>query len=595
VRPEPERRLAAVLAADVAGYSRLMATDEDATVRALGELREEVGRLLPEHRGRLVDFTGDNFLTEFPTALDAVRCAVAIQQLLGERNAGLPDARRMQLRIGVHLGDIRVEGERIYGDGVNIAARLEGLSEAGGIAVSDAVRGQVRSKLDLGWEDLGEQSVKNLPEPVRVFRARFGAGAEASPATDPSLPGLEELTVPGFGGRPAVAVLPFDNLSPDPEQEYFADGVAEDLITRLSCWRSLPVIARNSSFTYKGKAVDVKQVSRELGVRYVVEGSVRKAGRRVRVSAQLIDAPSGHHLWAETYDRELEDLFELQDEITTAIVAAINPELQRAEMERAVRKPPQSLDAYEHSMRGFWHFSRHSKGDNTTARSHFEKALEVDPGRAAALMGLVLTHSEELVQGWTNAPLASIAELERLEQRCSALDPRDPNCQRALAFIYAHTGRREQLMAACKLALELNPSDADAYGQLGYFQSLTGQPEEAIANLEKALRLNPRGELPWLYISGMAWAHMAAARYHDAVECLKRCLQWRPDYNLVYRGLAASYAQLGRLEEARAMAAECRRLEPDVSISKIELEISFADPAFIGPYFAALREAGIPE
>jgi adenylate cyclase len=578
----------------VAGYSRLMAADEDATVAALGELREAIDKLLPEHRGRLVDFTGDNFLTEFPTALDAVRCAAAIQQLLAERNAELPDARRMRLRIGVHLGDIRVEGERIYGDGVNIAARLEGLSQPGGIAVSDAVRGQVRSKLDLGWEDLGEQSVKNLPEPVRVFRARLGADAEASPATDPSLPGLEELTVPGFGGRPAVAVLPFDNLSRDPEQEYFADGIAEDLITRLSCWRSLPVIARNSSFTYKGKAADVKQVSRELGVRYLVEGSVRKAGQRVRVSAQLIDAPSGHHLWAETYDRELEDLFELQDEITTAIVAAINPELHRAERERAVRKPPQSLDAYEHSMRGFWHLSRHSKGDNATARSHFEKALELDPGNAATLMGLVYTHSADLV-GWSEAPLASIAELERLEQRCAALDPRDPDCQAALSLIYAHTGRREELMAACELALELNPSDANAYGRLGYFQSLTGQPEEAIANLEKALRLNPRGELSWANFSGMAWAHFAAARYDAAVECLKRCLQWRPDYNLAYRGLAASYAQLGRLEEARAMAAECLRLEPDLSIAKIELEISFADPGFTDRYFAALQEAGIPE
>ncbi|MBW1686872.1 MAG: adenylate/guanylate cyclase domain-containing protein, partial [Deltaproteobacteria bacterium] len=379
-----ERRLAAILCVDAVGYSRLMAEDEVATVRTLEAYREEMAALVRQHHGRVVDSPGDNLLAEFPSATEAVGCAVELQRVFEARNRARPAERRMAFRMGVHLGEVMAEGERIYGDGVNIAARLEGLAEPGGICISGAVHEQVESKLEAGFQDLGQQSLKNIPKPVRAFRVDTGSeagtpqsvprsgrrallaagvllllvvaglqvwrlerGRSGAPeAAAPEAPlSDEELTVPGFSGAPAIAVLAFDNLSGDPEQEYFADGIAEDLITRLSGWRWFPVIARNSSFTYKGQAVDVKQVSRELGVRYLVEGSVRKWGDRVRISAQLIDATSGHHLWAETYDRELRDIFALQDEITLAVVSAIRPELHRAERGRTLRKRPQNLDA----------------------------------------------------------------------------------------------------------------------------------------------------------------------------------------------------------------------------------------------------------
>jgi adenylate cyclase len=375
----PDRKLAAILSADVAGYSRLMAEDEEGTIRTLSKYRDEVGILVPSHRGRLVDFTGDEFLAEFPSALEAVRCAAEIQRVIRAQSADRPSERRMEFRIGVHLGDIRVEGERIYGDGVNLAARLRALAEPGGICISGTVHEQVEGKLDLGYEDLGEQQVKNIPRPVRVYRIRF---EEETRPSDVPVPGMEELTVPGFGSAPAIAVLPFDNLSGDPEQEYFADGIAEDLITRLSAARRLPVIARNSSFVYKGEPVDVKKVSRELGVRYVVEGSVRRAGDRVRISAQLIDAASGAHVWAETYDRELRDIFAVQDEITESIVGSIHPALATAEMARAVRTKPRDLDAYDHGTRGFWHLSRLTKDDSARARLLFKRGNTSLPSSA---------------------------------------------------------------------------------------------------------------------------------------------------------------------------------------------------------------------
>ena len=346
-----ERKLAAVLSADVVGYSRLMAEDEAATIRTLTDYREEISVLVRQHRGRVVDAPGDNLLAEFPSALDAVSCATEIQRVVAARNVALPAERRMQFRVGVHLGDVAIEGDRIYGEGVNIAARLEGLAEPDGICISGTVHEQVRNRLDLAYEDLGEKSVKNIREPLRVYGIRLLSEPTAPPE---ALSGMDELTVPGFSGRPAIAVLPLENMSGDPEQEYFADGIAEDLITRLSVWREFPVIARNSSFTYKGKAVDVKQVSQELGVRYVVEGSVRKAGERVRVSAQLIDATTGAHVWAERYDRELQDIFAVQDEITQGIVASMSRELSRFEMERVLRHEPKSLDVYDCLQRGRW-------------------------------------------------------------------------------------------------------------------------------------------------------------------------------------------------------------------------------------------------
>jgi adenylate cyclase len=554
-----ERKLAAILSADVAGYSRLMAEDEAGTIRTLTDYREEIAMLVRQHRGRVVDSPGDNLLAEFPTATDAVSCAVEVQGSLKVRNAALPMDRKMEFRIGVHMGEVRVEGERVYGDGVNIAARLEGLAEPGGVCISRTVHEQVQHKLELAYEDLGEQELKNIPYPVQAYGVRLEPKADIRTE---SLPGMGELTVPGFGGRPAIAVLPLDNLSGDPEQEYFADGIAEDLITRLSSWRGFPVISRNSSFVYKGKAVDVKRVSRELGVRYVVEGSVRKAGDRVRISAQLIDASTGAHVWAERYDRKLDDIFTLQDEITEAIVASVHPELLRFEQERIARQDPENLDAWETAQRGWWHLWRLSKEDNAKARSIFEEAIELDPNLVGAFTGLAATHYLDLSLQWTDSWDRSSAESVRAAQRAVAIDDQDPMAQLALSRADWVTGRRDKAIAACELAAQLNPSYAFAYFAIGVLLAEAGRPDDAISNLEKGMRLSPRDPMTWYAFGAVATAHSAAGRYDDAVEWVQRSLQRKPDFVTGYLYLAASYAHLGRVDEARKALEETLRRSP---------------------------------
>jgi adenylate cyclase len=594
VGPETaERKLAAILSADVVGYSRLMAEDEDGTVRRLTDYREEIAMLVRQHRGRVVDSPGDNLLAEFPAATDAVSCAVEVQGSLKVRNAPLPEDRRMEFRIGVHLGEVRVEDERIYGDGVNIAARLEGLAEPGGICISGMVHSQVRNKLDVGYEDLGEQEIKNIPEPVRVYRIRLEP-KEVSVAG--SLPGMDELTVPGFSGQPAIAVLPFDNLSGDPEQEYFADGIAEDLITRLSSWRWFPVIARNSSFVYKGKAVDVKQVSRELGVRYVVEGSVRKAGDWVRISAQLVDATTGRHVWATRYDRELRDIFVLQDEITDAIAGWLEPELAQFERKRAVSTEPRDLNAWDCANRGWWHHYQFTKDNNAKARSWFEKAIEIDPHFSWAFYGVVATHYWDILLNWTTSLDRSISEVVRAGRMSVALDDRSPYSQLALGAAYTLTGPQNKMLAALESAIELNPSLGLAYGILGNFLSaVAGRADDAIANLDKAIRLSPKDQLLFAFFSGKAFAHLATGRYDEAVEWAQRSLQHRPDWADAYMALAASYAHLGQLDEASRTSEELLRVHPEFSLAAYRLVYAALDPDLTEHIFDGLRKAGLKE
>jgi adenylate cyclase len=591
----PERKLAAILSADVVGYSRLMAEDEGATIRTLTDYREAISMLVRQHRGRVVDSPGDNLLAEFPTALDAVQAAVEIQRVIGARNADLAPERRMEFRIGVHLGDIAIEGERVFGDGVNVAARLEGLAQPGGVCISDVVYNQVEKKLPVELEDLGEQTLKNIPRPVHVYGVKFLLPEAQNRALQTAPHEIGSLTVPSFGGRPAIAVLPFDNLSGDPDQEYFADGIAEDLITRLSAWREFPVIARNSSFVYKGKAIDVKRVSHELGVRYVVEGSVRKAGNRVRVSAQLIDAPAGSHVWAERYDRELQDIFALQDEITEAVVASIFPEVGRAEMERAVRKEPGSLDAWDCVLRGSWHLEKFTREDNVEAQSLFGRAVALDPSSASAFAGLAVTHLSEATYGWTDSPERSIEEANRLVRKSLELDSREPRGTLAMAHCLGVGGQRDQMIAVLQRLIELNPNSASSYGQLGFVLSYAGRPDDAITNLERAMRLSPRDHSMHMWLVGMGWAHFAMGRYEAAASWLERCRQTRPDYHLAHRALAATYAQLGRLEEARRALQEDLRLVAEESVSVIMAQIPYADPAFLEKYLAALRKAGLKE
>jgi adenylate cyclase len=588
-----ERKLAAILSADVVGYSRLMAEDEAATVRTLSDYREEIDLLVRQHRGRVVDTAGDSLLAEFPTATGAVECAVEVQRVLGVRNIALPSERRMEFRIGIHLGEVRVEGERIYGDGVNVAARLEGLADPGGICISGTVQEQVRRKLHFVYEDLGKQELKNIPDPVHAYRVRL----EPQEASLPDqAPGMGALTVPGFGGRPAIAVLPFDNLSGDPEQEYFADGIAEDLITRLSALRDLPVIARNSSFTYKGKAVDVKQVSRELGVQYIVEGSVRKVGDRVRIGAQLIEATTGAHAWAESYDRELRDIFALQDEITQAIVASMIPEFWRSERERIAHLEPRDLDAWDCAQRGWWHFwKQSSEDDNVAARRFFERAIELDPHFALAFVGLAMTHSNDLFLQWTDSPERSVGELVRAADRAVALDAGSWGAQLAFGVASSVTGQQEKATAALELAVELNPSSAGAYTMLGITLATAGNVDQGITNIEKAIRLSPRDPLLWWSLFSMAFACFVAKRYEEALDWAKQSLQRRPGWAGSYRVLAASYAHLDQLEEARTALDESLRLQPDFSPSTWRLFVSSADPGVRDRYIDGLRKAGLKE
>jgi adenylate cyclase len=628
--PEPvERKLAAILSADVVGYSRLMAEDEAATIRTLTDYREDIAMRVRQHRGRVVDTPGDNLLAEFPTALDAVRCAVETQGVLRALNASLSDERRMDFRIGVHMGDVAAEGERIYGDGVNIAARLEALAEAGGVCISATVHEQVRNKLDAGFTDIGDHAVKNIPDQIHVYRVQLEDGA-ALPWSEPKpgrpailavgvlvllvvgglllwnfdrerspSPGArlsnQELSVPGFSGVPAIAVLAFDNLSGDPDQEYFADGIAEDLITRLSSWRRFPVIARNSSFVYKGKAVDVQQVSRELGVRYVVEGSVRRAGERVRISAQLIDATTGHHVWAETYDRELRDIFALQDEISEAIAASVQPEIRRAEVKRVVRRQPESLDAYESQLRGLWRLWKFTPEHNAAARRFFGRAVELDPHYVDPRFGVALTHFADVVFEWSDARSESVAALERSARECVELDAESARCQLSLGFAYMVTGKQAEEIAAFERSVRLDPSLGAAYGWLGMALAITGRPEEALANLEKARRLDPYDPATQRYLLYTAWAHFAAGRYAEAVAEARRAVEMEPGSSLALRTLAASYAQLGRLEEARNALEEAVRFEPDLSLRKVQRQNPTTEPDFLARWLDGLRVAGLKE
>jgi TolB-like protein/tetratricopeptide (TPR) repeat protein len=418
---------------------------------------------------------------------------------------------------------------------------------------------------------------------------------EASVATDSELPAPDSLTVPGFGENPAIAVLPFDNLSGDPDQEYFADGIAEDLITRLSAWRGFPVIARNSSFTYKGKAVDVKRVSRELGVRYVVEGSVRKVGDRIRISAQLIDAQTGSHVWAERYDRDLGDIFSLQDEITEAIIASMHPELVRFESARVARKDPGTLDAYDCVLRGGWHLGRDTREDCTAARAWFEKAADLDPQLSEAFVGIATTHLADVQGHWTDAPEQSVAEQSRAARKSVALNPQSSDAQVVLGWAYIQAGDQDEGIRAFERAITLDPSNTEAHGHLGVMLAFSGKPDEGAGSLAKAMRLDPRSPRLWYWLDGMAWVHFARGQYEEAIEWAQRSCKVNPDQPWAYRALAASYAMLGHQEEARSALAEELRLEPDMTISKMKLEPWDAKPDFVERYFDALHKAGLPE
>jgi TolB-like protein/cytochrome c-type biogenesis protein CcmH/NrfG len=583
-----ERRLAAILSADAVDYSRLMAADELATLDTLNGHVAVMSGLIRQHGGRVVDAVGDNLLAEFPSAVDAVACAVDVQRHLDTRNAEMPSQRRMLFRIGINLGDLVVtEGKRIAGDGVNVAARLEALAEPGGVTVSGTVFDQVEGKLPLHFEDRGEQKVKNVPKPVRVFRVAVSSAEATGEGQTPA--GATELSVPGFAGKHAIAVLPFDNLSGDVEQEYFADGIVEDLITRLSASRIVPVIARNSTFVYKGQAVDVKKVSAELGVRYVVEGSVRKAGNRVRVTAQLIDATTGHHIWAERYDRELHDIFDIQDEITETIVAAVGPELSKAEIHAALRRPEQQLDAWDCVSRAVWHVTRYNREDNEKAQLWARKAIDLNPNAARGHILLATTHLFEIIYRWADPPSRAAADGLRAAEQSVALDPENAAALSVLGFVCTLTQQYERAVDVLSRAIDRGPSSALAYFGLGMALASSGRPDDGIPMLEKAMRLSPRD--PWMqeFLFNAGAAHFIAERYEQATEFAKKSLRLRSDQPGVYRLLAASYGMLDRAEEAKAALQELLRLLPDFSDDHVR---AFLPEAIAERYLKGLRKAG---
>ncbi|MBI3770345.1 MAG: adenylate/guanylate cyclase domain-containing protein [Deltaproteobacteria bacterium] len=558
-RNKARRQLAAILSADAVGYSRRMADDEAATVQALRAHRETIGGFVREHRGRVNNAVGDNLLAEFASAVDAVTCALDVQTELARREAGLPEERRLRFRIGIHLGDLLVEGDQIYGDGINVAARLEALADPGGICASAAVVEQVRGKVQGAFEDLGDQQLKNIPAPVRVYRVRPLA---SSP--DDAITSL--TTVPGFSGRPVIAILPFENRGTDPAQEYLADGIVEDLIARLSAFRLFPVISRSSTFTYKGKRVDARQVSRELRAHYVVEGSVQGAAGRVRVTVQLVDGIEGHQIYSERYDRELGDVFALQDDIVLAIVGSIEPALGRAERQRARLKPTPHLDAWECFQRGPWLlFGLHSKDEIDQALEFFRRACQLDPAFSTAAALQTVGHAALLTYQWSDDPERSVAAALAAAESSLALDNEDPWAHTALGYACSFAGDLPRAIAAFERAIEINPSLTLAYQGLAVVLSAE-HPDDAIRVMEKAIRLSPRDLQMHLFRHQLAVAHLIAGRYDDAVKHEEESLRLRADQPHVYRVLAAAYGHLGRSAEALDALEKMRRVAPQFSV-----------------------------
>ena len=575
-----QRKLTAILSADVKGYSRLMGEDEVATIRTLTAYRELITSFIQTHNGRVVDTPGDNLLAEFASVVDAVQCAVRIQQELGERNAKLPDQRKMEFRIGINLGDVVVEKERIYGDGVNIAARVEGLAHGGGICISGTVYEHVKNKLALGYEYLGEQEVKNIAEPVRVYRINL-----EKPDTKP----LELPT------KPSIAVLPFKNLSDDPQQEYFSDGITEDIITALSRIRQFFVIARHSTFAYKGTSPDVRQVAKELGARYILEGSVRKAAGRVRISAQLIEGTTGNHVWAERYDRDLEDIFAVQDEITQTVVGAIEPELLKSELHRARIKPAENLHAQDCYYRGMWHLNRRTKEDFTEARGLFERATELDPNFGPAYVGIVETYFYQRISGYTER---DSDRAFRAARKAIELDDEDSNAHLALGMVYHNERDFVAAIAEDETAIQLNPSSAWAHYSLGGTLLQSGRAEEAISHLHTALRMSPKDTLSSPRVHGrLCAAHLYLKQYDEAVASGREATRRGNISWVAWADLISALGHLGRANEARRVHEELKNRHPDITLTLTfaREQKNVANPDYKSHYLEGLRKAEVPE
>ena len=573
-----ERRLTTILAADVVGYSRLMGEDEAGTHAALKQRRHDV--LAPEvarHGGRIFKLMGDGVLVEFPSVVNAVQCAVDVQKGMAEANVTLPESKKILLRMGINLGDVIVEGGDLYGDGVNLAARLEGLAEPGGICLSDTAHQHVASKMPLGFRDMGEQSVKNFAKPVRVY----AIGESAAPTRVDESPHLRD--------KPAIVVLPFSNMSDDAEQEFFADGLTEDIITELSRFRDLLVISRNTSSRYKGKAVDVKKIARELSVHYLVEGSVRKAGNRVRVTVQLIDAENDRHIWADRYDRELADIFAIQDEVTSSIVATLPRRVEAAMRDRAATKPTESMAAYECVLAGKLRHHKSTKEDNLVALGLLERAVELDPNYAHAHAWYACTLGQAWVNGFAEDRDAAWNKMNEELRTALALDENDSDVHRILAAMHVNKSELDKARYHQDRALVLNPNDDLIVVQQGEILTWLGQGEEGADWIKKAIRLNPYH--PERFWSHLGRAYFVAHRYAEAIEALKKLSA--PDH-LQLALLAACHAQLGHDAEAKSHMQAALKRQPELTVTKYLSALHYARAEDLAHHRDSLLKAGLP-
>ncbi|WP_394887991.1 adenylate/guanylate cyclase domain-containing protein [Mesorhizobium sp. AaZ16] len=584
------RKLAAILAADVVGYSRLAGADEDRTLARLRALRSDlIDPTIAVHNGRVIKRTGDGALVEFRSVVDAVRCAMEVQNGMVERNAGVPQDRRIEFRIGIHLGDVVEESDGdLMGDGVNIASRLEGVAEPGAICLSEDAYRQVKARLDLSVSDLGNTQLKNIAEPIRVYSLRVGtAEAKATAASQPVTSRLATELPPKL----SIAVLPFANMSGDVEQEYFADGITEDIITALSKLPQLFVIARNSSFTFKGKNVHVQEVGRNLGVRYVLEGSVRKSGNRVRVTAQLIDAASGGHLWAERFDRDLTDIFAVQDDVTQQIVDALAINLTDGDRQRLAPEHTGNIEAYDYFLRGreLWH--RLTKETNVAARDLLQRAIKLDPNFASAHAFLALTHVLDYLNGWSPSPPNSREQAEELATRAVALDDRDPRAHWALSIVELYSRRHDVAISEAQRAIILNPNFAEGHVSLGEALYYSARAGEALKYFDRAKVLNPY--FPDVLLHFQALASFQLGRYEQAVGLLKERLTRNLVTDVSRALLASSYGHLGRFDEARAAWQEMLRVNPNYSLEYRRKVLPYKNPEDFELVVDGLRKAGL--
>jgi adenylate cyclase len=576
-----ERRLAAILAADVAGYSRLMGNDEEGTLAALKACRRElIDPKLAEHRGRIVKTTGDGALVEFASAVDAARCAIEIQRAMAERNTAIPEDRRIEFRIGINVGDVIIDEGDIYGDGVNIAARVESLASPGAICLSENAYKQIQGKLALDVSDMGEQQLKNIAQPVRVYGVRLDGA--------PERPALVLLD------KPSIAVLPFQNMSGDPEQEYFADGMVEDIITLLSAWRIFPVISRNSSFAFKKQSRDIRMIARELAAAYIIEGSVQKSSNRVRVTAQLINAESGHHLWARKFDRALDDVFAMQDEITRQIVISVEPEMEKAELRKSETKRSTSLDAWNYFLRGRAFLHLLTPEDIVRARAMFERAVEIDPKYSEAWAGLSWTYQRDILFDVVEDRSAWEGKALEAARRAVALDTGSSFAHLALSGAFMWSNQHEQSITETRMAVELNPSNVPAWLALGNRLDIVGEHEEGIAILEKSLQLNPHDPHNHIYYAQLGRAYINACKYEAALRYLRESIRLKPDYANTYHILAICLGHLDRLDEAKAAAQRCEQLRPGLMKRRAHWNI-YLDPEANKNLTEGLRKAGLVE